>query len=106
VLYLDWFAGITEHSILHLAIGQREAVMLSLVFGPGVNLKALQIDIRSFRIEKNSPARGAVTAANSLIFVDLMQELRRFLRIDEYFTVTRTGPSSGSGSSSIVGLTQ
>jgi hypothetical protein len=82
VLYLDGFEGITKHPLLQFAIRQREAVMLSLVFGPGINLKTLQIDIRSFCIKENSPARRAVTATNSLILVDLMEELRRLCWID------------------------
>jgi len=34
VLYLDRFEGETKHALLELAIGDRKAVMLSLVFCP------------------------------------------------------------------------
>ncbi len=41
VLHLDRFDGIAEHLLLDLAIGHCESVMLSFVFGPGINLEAL-----------------------------------------------------------------
>jgi hypothetical protein len=72
VLYLDRFEGITQHSLLKLAVGQGEAIVLTLVLGPGINQKALQVNIRSFCISEDTPARRSVTATNSLIFMDLM----------------------------------
>ena len=50
--------------------------MLSLMFGPGVNLVALEVGIPSFCIDKDSPTCRTVTATNPLVFVDLMEKLR------------------------------
>ena len=38
---LERLNGIAEHAILNLAIGHGETIMLSLMFGPGIDLETL-----------------------------------------------------------------
>jgi len=83
VLHLDRFDGIAEHLLLDLAIGYGEAVMLSFVFSPRINLEGLQIGVWSFGIGEHSPTRCAVAATDSLILVDLIEELLGLSWIDD-----------------------
>src|SRR3984885_2734900 len=83
MLYLNRLEGIAEHLLLDLTIGLRKTVMLPFVFSPGINLKALEIDIRSPCIDEDSPAYRAISAANALIFVDFTEKLGSFGRLDD-----------------------
>src|ERR1700688_3403698 len=69
VLHLNRLEGIAQHPLLDLTIGLRKPVMLSFVFGPGINFKALEIDSRCLCIDEDSPAYRAIPAANALIFM-------------------------------------
>jgi len=106
VLDLDRFDGVAEHLFLNLTVGLSEAVMLPLVFRPRVDFEALQVCIRCFCIDEDPPAYCAIRGENSLIVVDLIRNSGAFAGSITYFTVTRTGPWSGSGSSIMAGLTQ
>ena len=79
------FERVAEHPFFKFVVCHREAVMLSLMFGPGIHQKRLKIEIRGLRVIENSPPRGAVAAANSLIPIDLLQEIRRFQGINDIF---------------------
>ena len=85
MLYLNRLEGIAEHLLLDLTIGLRKTVMLPFVLSPGINLKALEIDIRGLCIDEDSPAYRAISAANALIFVDLTEKLGSLRRVDHIF---------------------
>jgi hypothetical protein len=59
--------------------------MLSLVFGPRIDEKSLKILSRKCGIIIYTPARRAVSAANSLILVDRFEKLRGFVKVDPVF---------------------
>src|SRR5579863_3697582 len=82
VLYLDRFDGVAQHVFLKLAVGLSEAVMLPLVFRPGIDFEALQICIRRFCIDEDPPAYRAIAAPHTLVLVDLMEKLGSFRRIN------------------------
>ena len=89
MLDFDRLDSIAKHLILNLAIGHGKAVMLSLMFGPGINLEAFEVGIRSFCIDKDSPTRRAIAATNPLIFMDLMEKLRGLCWIDHDISPSR-----------------
>ena len=97
MLYLNRLEGIAEHLLLDLTIGLRKTVMLSFMFSPGINLEALEIDIRGLCIDKDSPAYRAISAANALIFVDLTEKLGSFRRVDDIFHGDEDRPLVGVG---------
>ena len=74
MLNLNRLDSISEHLMLNLTIGHGETVMLPLMFGPGINLEAFEVDIRSFCIDEDSPTRRTIAPANPLILVDGMEE--------------------------------
>ena len=79
------FEHVAEYPFFKLVIRHREAVMLSLMFRPGIHQKILKVEIRGLRVIENPPPRGAVAAANPLVPIDLLQELRRFQGINDIF---------------------
>lgn len=56
-----------QHSLFEFAIRYCEPAMLPLMFSPGIHQKCLEIDIGLFCVIEDSPSRGTVAAANSLI---------------------------------------
>jgi hypothetical protein len=91
----DRLDSIAKHLILDLTIGHRKTVMLSLMFGPGINLEALEISIRSFCIDEDSPTRRAIPATDPLIFVDAMEKLRGLRWINHIFHGHEDWPFAG-----------
>ena len=75
MLDFDRLDSIAKHLILTLTIGNGKTVMLSLMFGPRIDLKGLNVDIRIFRIDEDSPTRRTIAATNPLILMDLMEKL-------------------------------
>jgi len=94
---LDGLDSIAQHLLFNLLIGNGEPIMLSLMFGPGVNLESLKVGIRGFCIEKDSPTCRTVTATNPLILVDLMEKLRSLRWIDHIFHCDEDWPAAGIG---------
>src|ERR1700688_4109682 len=80
--YRGWFQRVAENALFDLLIGHRENVMLPLMLRPGIHQKRLQVDVGVLGVIEDSPARGAVATSNSLIAIHLLEEARRFLRID------------------------
>src|ERR1700722_10787440 len=97
MLHDDWFQRVAYDTDFNFAVRYGEAVVLPLMFGPGIHNKRFQIDIRSFRIVVNSPPCGAVAATNSLIFVYLFQEIRRLRRINHIFHGNQNRPEIRGG---------
>jgi hypothetical protein len=56
--------------------------MLPLVFRPRVDFEALQVGVRCFCIDEDSPTYRAIAATDTLIVVDLMEKLGSFRRIN------------------------
>src|SRR5271163_2271040 len=67
--------GIAKHLMLNLTVGYRKSVVLSHMFGPGINLEALEVGVRSFCIDEDSPARRTIAPTNPLILVNVMEKL-------------------------------
>src|SRR5580700_3362860 len=96
-LAVRWFTGIdevmdpdrlecaTDHLIFNRSISERKTIMLSLVFGPRIDEKSLKILPWKFGVIIHTPARRAVSAANSLILVNRFEKFVGFVRIHLVF---------------------
>src|SRR5450631_3069079 len=90
-----WFERILLDLLFELPVSHSKAVVLSSMFHPGIDEKGLQISIRSLGIVEYTPLSCAVAAANTLIFVNYSQKLRRGFRINGVFDGHENGPLIG-----------
>src|SRR5271156_1060946 len=71
--------GVPKYLILDLSIRNREAVVLPFVFGPGTDQESFEVEAWGFGIIVNAPACRPVAPANSLILINCLQEIPRFV---------------------------
>src|ERR1700733_12543976 len=95
VFHRRLFDRITEHPLFQFAVCHGEAVMLPLMFGPGIQQKRLYIYIGRFRVVVDSPARSTIAPANSLILINLVQEIGALGWIDDIFDGNQNWPKVG-----------
>ena len=90
-----WFERQSLDFIFKLSVSVSRALVLPLMFRPGIDEEGLQISIGGFGIVEHSPSSCTVATANPLIFVNHSEKLGREFWIDDVFNSYQNRPLIG-----------
>ena len=66
---------VSAQPLLYWAIGPRDSVMLTKVFGPRTDHECLQVTVWNFQVPANPPSRRAIAATHASVFAHGFDEL-------------------------------